>query len=175
MKNLNQATQESNQTPPLAPDQKLLSSDSPSLNTLTANYPLEGVSAFYYELNNIGDTMMPEIPSGSRAFVDSGENRMRYDPADMPASGTLVLGMLKSGHVVFGVFHTPVFYPKMGLWQIRPINPKYPPAHYLPEHFHWLCVVECVDIMSAEGYLELSKRLEYTVNDAAFNVESLAA
>jgi hypothetical protein len=110
--------------------------------------------------------MEPEIHQGDRVVVTLEQRRA-------PALGEIVIGYLKSKHFVFGVYNTPVYEAKRGLWQIRPISRQFcfPPSNYLEEHFAWIYPISHIESFDADMSLGSIKRLQYAPTTEVFDSE----
>jgi len=143
MKNPNQAKNKTAKKTPSAPSQK-------HLGQLPLD-PFGDAKSFKVILDNIGDTMEPEVFAGDGAIVEKEKNLK-------PRSGDMVVGHLDTGKLIFGILHI----LQSGLYQIRCINPKNTKARprYAPGRFHWLYPVHHIEMKDAPRRIQHYTRLQ---------------
>jgi hypothetical protein len=160
MKNQNQAEVKTNNRQSHTPSQKRrgrqLLTPSTTQGAISTDDPFQLGSSFEIVLDWIGNTMEPEVSQGNLAAITKRE--------DMdPCTGEMVVGLLKTGHLVFGAHER----EGHGFCRISFINPKYVPVYYPEKEFQWLYPVEFISILgtSEPHYREIIKTLEFHYGD----------
>jgi len=159
MKTPNQAEVKTSKRSLLTPSQKRLPHE-PVPSTLRGGVsfailpddPFRQGNMFELTLDWIGDMMEPEIFQGNLAMVVKREDMS-------PCSGELVVGILKTGHMVFGAHE----YEAPGVCRIAFINPDYAPVYYPEKHFQWLYPVASISMLteSQPRYRKVMKTVQF--------------